>query len=160
MDQSPQFVKGLERGKFHTHTNNTVKLKQSMCFYSLTHTIDQSCDRAKIVQWVAESVWPFEIVMDWGFQSLMKTGCPAYYIPSPSTVSCDVQMVFSQTQKSIAKMLWVRKASCPKRRKLTINKEYDGALSFATDAWTSSIIAHLLPWQFTLHRRVYPCALC
>ena len=109
-----------------------------MCFYSLTHTIDQSCDRAEIVQWVVESVRPFEIVRDRGFQSLMKTGCPAYYLPSLSTVSHDVRMVFTWTWKQIAKMLQVRKASCPKRRKLTINnKEYDGVLNFATDAWTS-----------------------
>ena len=68
----------------------------------------------------------------------MKTGHPAYYLPLPLTVSCDVQMVFSWTWKWIAKMLRVRKASCQKRRKLTINnKEYDGALNFATDAWTS-----------------------
>ena len=39
--------------------------------------------RAEIVQWVAESHRPFEIVDDCSFQSLMKTGHPEYYIPSP-----------------------------------------------------------------------------
>ncbi|KAH7918953.1 hypothetical protein BV22DRAFT_1023794, partial [Leucogyrophana mollusca] len=31
-----------------------------------------------------------------GFQSLMKTGCPEYYIPLPSTVSCNVKLVFAE----------------------------------------------------------------
>ncbi|KAG2085568.1 uncharacterized protein F5147DRAFT_588936, partial [Suillus discolor] len=53
--------------------------------------------------------------------SLMKTGQPEYYIPSPLTVSCDIKLVFARTQQQIAKML----------------QEYDGQLNFATDAWTS-----------------------
>ncbi|KAI0659197.1 hypothetical protein C8Q70DRAFT_891513, partial [Cubamyces menziesii] len=61
------------------------------------------------------------IVRDRGFLSLMKTGRPAYFIPSPSTVSRDVKTVFARTRKRIAKLL----------------QEYDGKLSFATDAWTS-----------------------
>ncbi|KAG2088933.1 uncharacterized protein F5147DRAFT_587403, partial [Suillus discolor] len=64
---------------------------------------------------------PFTIVKDRGFQSLMKTGRPEYYIPSPSTVSHDVQLVFARTRQRIAKML----------------QEYDGQLNFATNAWTS-----------------------
>lgn len=51
----------------------------------------------------------------------MKTGRPEYYIPSPSTVSRDVKLVFARTRQRIAKML----------------QEHDGQLSFATDAWTS-----------------------
>lgn len=64
---------------------------------------------------------PFTIIKDCGFQSLMKTGRPEYYIPSPSTVSRDVKLVFARTRQRIAKML----------------QEHDGQLSFATDAWTS-----------------------
>ncbi|KAF5331114.1 hypothetical protein D9619_005956 [Psilocybe cf. subviscida] len=77
--------------------------------------------RAEIVRWVAESLRPFEIVKDKGFKRLMKTGRPDYWIPSPSTVSRDVKTVFSKTRNRIAKLL----------------QEHDGALSFATDAWTS-----------------------
>ena len=44
---------------------------------------------------------------DRGFQSLMKTGRPAYHIPSPETVSRDVKKVFVQVRKRIAKMLQV-----------------------------------------------------
>ncbi|KAG1857367.1 hypothetical protein DFJ58DRAFT_659107, partial [Suillus subalutaceus] len=64
---------------------------------------------------------PFTIIKDRGFQSLMKTGRPEYYIPSPSTVSRDVKLVFACTRQRIAKML----------------QEYNGQLSFATDRWTS-----------------------
>jgi hypothetical protein len=50
--------------------------------------------RAEIVCWVAESKRPFQIVADRGFQSLMKTGRPEYYIPLPTTVSHNVKKVF------------------------------------------------------------------
>ncbi|KAG1782403.1 hypothetical protein EV702DRAFT_926687, partial [Suillus placidus] len=43
--------------------------------------------KAELVRWVAESLRPFDIVKDRGFQSLMKTGRPEYYIPSPRTIS-------------------------------------------------------------------------
>ncbi|KAF8869378.1 hypothetical protein BD779DRAFT_1614497 [Infundibulicybe gibba] len=45
--------------------------------------------KAEIVCWVAENAHPYNIVSDRGFRSLMKTGRPEYYIPSPSTVSHD-----------------------------------------------------------------------
>lgn len=83
------------------------------------HTRDEV--RAEIVRWVCESQRPFSIVQDRGFQSLMKTGRPGYYIPSASTVARDVKKVFVNTRKRVAKLL----------------KEYDGNLNFATDAWTS-----------------------
>jgi len=51
----------------------------------------------------------------------MKTGRPEYYIPSPSTVSRDIRLVFANVRKQMAKML----------------QEYKGTLNFATDAWTS-----------------------
>ena len=63
--------------------------------------------RAEIVRWVAESTRPFSIVDDRGFQSLMKTGRPEYYIPSRWTVSRDVKLVFARTRQRIAKMLKV-----------------------------------------------------
>ncbi|KAH7926229.1 hypothetical protein BV22DRAFT_986403, partial [Leucogyrophana mollusca] len=74
------------------------------------------------------------IVNDRGFQSLMKTGRPDYYIPSPSTVSRDVKLVFARVRQRIAGML----------------QKYDGNINFATDAWTSpnhrpfvAVTAHL-----------------
>ncbi len=64
--------------------------------------------RTEIVRWVAESLRPFKIVRDRRFLTLMKTGRPWYYIPSPSTVSRDAKMVFKRTRVRIAKMLQVR----------------------------------------------------
>jgi hypothetical protein len=64
--------------------------------------------KAEIVRWVCESARPFDIVKDRAFQSLMKTGQPEYYIPSPSTISCDIKLVFAQTRQRIVKMLQVR----------------------------------------------------
>ena len=64
--------------------------------------------RAEIVRWVSESKRPFSIVEDRGFQALMKTGRPGYYIPSATTVSRDVKKVFVNVRKRMAKMLQVR----------------------------------------------------
>jgi hypothetical protein len=69
------------------------------------HTKTES--KAEIVRWVAESKRPFEVVANRGFQSLMKTGRPEYYIPSPTTVSRDVKKVFANVRKRMAKMLQV-----------------------------------------------------
>ncbi|KAI0751712.1 hypothetical protein C8Q80DRAFT_1098397 [Daedaleopsis nitida] len=63
--------------------------------------------RTEIVKWCAENLRPFKIVSDQGFQCLMKTGCPGYYLPSPATVSRDVKAVFVRTHTRIAKLLQV-----------------------------------------------------
>ena len=60
------------------------------------------------MRWVSESLRPFETVSDRGFQSLMKTGRPEYYLPSPSTVSRDVKLVFANVRQRIARMLQVK----------------------------------------------------
>jgi hypothetical protein len=93
--------------------------KSKVTFLHRQHTKTEL--RAEIVKWVAESKRPFDIVSDCGFQSLMKTGRPEYYIPSPTTVARDVRRVFTNTRKCIAKML----------------QEHNGALNFAMDVWTS-----------------------
>jgi hypothetical protein len=91
-----------------THTGSTPRQKPSVCnrisLFLDAHNVH--C-RAKIVCWIAESCWPFKIVKDHGFLSLMKTGHPGYYIPSPSTVSQDTQQVFAWMRVRIAKMLQV-----------------------------------------------------
>jgi hypothetical protein len=63
--------------------------------------------RAEIVRWVAESMRPFNIVANQGFQTLMKMGRPGYYIPSPGTVSRDVKQVFVKCRQRVATMLQV-----------------------------------------------------
>ncbi|KAG2133398.1 hypothetical protein BD769DRAFT_1627422 [Suillus cothurnatus] len=60
------------------------KVTYSHCQHTRAET------KAKHVCWVSKSLHPFEIVKEKGFQSLMKTGRPEYYIPSPSTVARDV----------------------------------------------------------------------
>lgn len=74
--------------------------------------------RAEIIHWVSKSMHPFDIVKDCGFQSLMKTRCLEYPIPSPMTISHDVCLVFACTQEQIARMM----------------SNYDGKLNFTTDA--------------------------
>ena len=60
------------------------------------------------MRWVAESKRPFQVVNDRGFQMLMKTGRPDFYIPSAETVSRDVKNVFVRVRQRIAKMLQVK----------------------------------------------------
>ena len=84
-----------------THENR-VQVCPSCCCICLSETDD---NRAEIVRWVCENTRPFSIVSDPGFHTLMKTGRPEYYIPSPSTVSRDVRLVFLRTQNRIGKML-------------------------------------------------------
>lgn len=59
------------------------------------------------MKWVAQSLRPFSVVSDPGFLTLMKTGRPGMFIPSPSTVSRDVKMVFARTRARIAHLLRV-----------------------------------------------------
>lgn len=63
--------------------------------------------RTELVKWFAENLRPFRIVRDRGFLVLMKTGRPGYYIPSPSTVSRDVKVVFARTRRRVARFLRV-----------------------------------------------------
>ncbi|KIL54599.1 hypothetical protein M378DRAFT_92236, partial [Amanita muscaria Koide BX008] len=85
------------------------KRKGRVTYSHVQHTREQS--KVEIVRWVAESARPFKIVADRGFQSLMKTGRPGYYIPSPSQVSRDVKLVFARSRQRIAKMLQVSEVS-------------------------------------------------
>ena len=82
MDQSQQSLKEWKRPRLLTCTDNTQKLRQSLLPLTITSNeqLTNTMDRAKIVCWVSESAWPFEIVSDRGFQSLMKMGWPGYYI--------------------------------------------------------------------------------
>jgi hypothetical protein len=79
-----------------------------------------------------------KIVEDPGFHRLMKTGRPQYKIPSRRTVARDVHVVFQRVKEHISKILQVNISIVIQNNfYLTILKNYDGRLSFATDAWTS-----------------------
>ncbi|KAG2746212.1 hypothetical protein P692DRAFT_20738596 [Suillus brevipes Sb2] len=93
----------LETGSITT--SFAQKGKGKVTYSHRQHTRTET--RAEVVHWVSESLRPFEIVNDRGFNTLMKTGCPKYYLPSPSTVSRDVKQVFVKTRKRIANMLQV-----------------------------------------------------
>ena len=99
--------KWLERTMWHTHIGNIQEPNHGeypTINLGLPPHIES--DSAEIIQWVAESMWPFSIMKDHRFQSLMKTGQPSCYIPSLETVSHDVK-VFLRCQKQILKMLQV-----------------------------------------------------
>ncbi|KIL55108.1 hypothetical protein M378DRAFT_18239 [Amanita muscaria Koide BX008] len=102
-----------------TITASFERKKGKVTYMHQQHTKTET--RAEMVRWVSESLHPFSIIRDRSFNNLMKTGRPEYYIPLPQTVSRDVRLVFKRTRERIAKML----------------QEYEGCLSFATDAWTS-----------------------
>ncbi|TFY69264.1 hypothetical protein EVJ58_g529 [Rhodofomes roseus] len=93
--------------------------KKSFHYSTIQHTPTET--RAEIVRWVSESMRPFNIVKDRGFNCLIKTGRPEYKLPSPTTVGRDVRKVFEHVRERVARWL----------------QEYDGELNFATDAWTS-----------------------
>ena len=78
-------------------------------------------NRAKIVQWVAESACLFEIVNNTGFQCLMKMGRPEYYLPKPAVVLRDVWNMFVWAWQRLAEKL----------------QAYNGKLNFTIDTWTA-----------------------
>lgn len=108
--QSHHCLSRRVRGVWHTLMTNILTQKQGTV--GIWHTeilADMNTSwRAEIVRWVAESLCPFQIIEDQGFQCLMKTGRPAYYLPSTRTVAWDIQEVtFIQMQQRMAKMLKV-----------------------------------------------------
>lgn len=119
--QSPLHLNERARARCHIHTGNIQRQRRSEYITQWSNCKLMALIRAEIVRWVSESLRPFEIVNNRGFQCLMKMGHPEYYIPSPSTVSRDVKLVFVNVRKGIAKML----------------QTYNGELNFATDVWTS-----------------------
>ena len=78
--------------------------------------------KAEIVRWVCVSIWPFDVVSNESFQYLMKSGRPDMYVPSPSTVSRDVWLVFTRTCKRIARMLNVSQSIIPGTIKTYLNQ--------------------------------------
>ncbi|KAG2751361.1 hypothetical protein P692DRAFT_20727481, partial [Suillus brevipes Sb2] len=88
-------ISGAKDGSITVSFKRTGKGKVTYSHWQHTRTET----KAEIVRWVAESLRPFTIVKDRGFQSLMKTGRPEYYIPSPLTVLCDVKLVFARTRQ-------------------------------------------------------------
>ena len=87
----------------HPHT----KTKTWCIFITWVSNPADKAVSAEIMRWVSENLRPFDVVNDRGFQSLMKMGCPEYYIPSPSTVACDARQVFLNARQQLSKVLQV-----------------------------------------------------
>ena len=89
------------------------------------------------MHWMAESMHSFKIVNNRGFQSVMKTGQPEYYILSPSTVSHDIKKIFVKCQERIAHLLHI--CHCHGiDEMIQLNHIYQNnkeKLNFAIDAW-------------------------
>lgn len=84
------------RGKLtYSHRQYTKTETKCICHPLQKSVAFLTTCRAAIVCWVCENLCPFSIVHDQGFRILIKTGRPEYYLPSPSTVSHDVRLVFA-----------------------------------------------------------------
>ena len=93
----------------HTqHTTSEARYLPYISSNSINVSHHDGLPRAEFICWIAESKQPFQILKDHRFQSLMKTGRPAYHILHPNTVSRDVKAVFVKVRQRIAKMLQVR----------------------------------------------------
>ncbi|KAJ2974858.1 hypothetical protein NUW54_g11827 [Trametes sanguinea] len=110
-------VGGLKKDGLITYSFE--RKKGTVSYSHRTHSRAET--RVEIVKWVTQSMRPHVIVKDPGFQMLMKTGRPGYWIPPPSTVARDIRVIYKKSHAKVARLL----------------REYDGALSFATDTWTS-----------------------
>jgi hypothetical protein len=93
----------------------------------------QAIHSARIVKWVTESNRPVSIIKDRELQELLHAGRPHLSIPSPRTVSRDINAAF---------------ARCRERIK-TILQDHRGRLHFATDCWTSPNHRAFVAW--TVH---------
>ena len=91
----------------YSHRQHTKTESRCVMLQLIRQLLIYRLDRAEFVWWVSESMRSFQTVKDRGFQSIMKTGRPGYYIPSPETISCDVKKVFVRCRERIAKMLQV-----------------------------------------------------
>jgi hypothetical protein len=96
------------RGRLtYSHRQHTKTETKCVCHLLQRSVAFLTTCRAAIVRWVCENLRPFSIVHDQGFRILMKTGRPEYYLPSSSTVSRDVRLVFANVRKRMAKMMKV-----------------------------------------------------
>ncbi len=113
------------------------------------------------MRWVAESYRPFAIAKDPGFLRLMLSGRPTYYIPSPTTISRDLKLIFAIVRKRLSRMLQVSDPFGARRAQRThhagCNQDYAGRLHFATDSWTSP--NHRPFVAFTVHLELNGAAL-
>jgi hypothetical protein len=79
------------------------KAKGEVTYLNVQHIAMKT--RVEVIYWVCKNFCPFNIIKDQGFNHLIKTGQPNYYISLLSTVGHDVKKIFARVQKGITKML-------------------------------------------------------
>ncbi|KAJ7776075.1 hypothetical protein B0H14DRAFT_2401615, partial [Mycena olivaceomarginata] len=90
--------------------------------------------RAYIVRWLAEANRPFRIMEDRELRELLLAGRPEHTIPSRRSISRDLNAAFD----------------------LFFTQNYNGRLSFATDAWTSPNHRAFVAWTVHLQHEGQP----
>ena len=101
----------METGKpfllIHIQRQKPGEFNIELWVISVDELIWPTISSVKIVQWVSESLQPFEVVHDRRFQSLMKTRRPGYHLPHTRTVARDMRLVFIWAKEQMAKTLQV-----------------------------------------------------
>jgi hypothetical protein len=77
------------------------------CFNHFSSLTGHNFESAQIARWCAESNQPLKIVKDRAFAVLMKAGRPGTTIPSPMTVSQDIDTAFERCCECIDQILKV-----------------------------------------------------
>ena len=78
---------------------------------SFTTLTGHDFESAQIARWCAESNRPLKIVTDQAFAVLMKAGRPGTTIPSPMTVSRDINSAFERCRERVDQILKVSSRS-------------------------------------------------
>ncbi|KAL1700069.1 hypothetical protein EV121DRAFT_214924, partial [Schizophyllum commune] len=86
-----------------------------------TRPLTSKQTRITIVRWLTEACRPVAMVLDRMFVVLMRSGRPHTDIPSPRTVSRDINACFDACRARIDQLL----------------KDHPGLIHITTDAWTS-----------------------
>jgi len=92
-----------------SHSNPEIRYVTSFTF---TEDILMYFTSARVVKWVTENNRPANIVNDPELRNLLSAGRPHISIPSPSTVSRDINASFLKCRERVAKLLHVMPFTC------------------------------------------------
>ena len=93
----------LVQYSYRVHSNPEIRYVTSFMFEVFILTVLS----AHIVKWVTEDNRPSNIVNNPEPHKILSAGCPHLSIPSPSTVSWDINASFEKCQERISKLLHV-----------------------------------------------------
>ena len=103
----PLLIKVSSQLGYHTVHSQTKKLGDSLISPSYFLLPLITLFSAHIVRWCAESNRPLTMIKDRQFIMLMKVGCPCSTLPSPRTISRDLNNAFDNCHKHMDKLLHV-----------------------------------------------------